>query len=151
MPSSWATRIATSAASSPSSTRSRTPSIEVEPAELLEPAAVLLTAGAARVADDEHVEIGVQALGRAPRATQHPFGVGPEGAEGQQPLGDRLRADLLEGGQALLVAPRQGRSSLTSRLTSTSSATCLSAVSRSAERFSILKKLLRAAWTRSGR
>jgi hypothetical protein len=58
-------------------------------------------------AHDEHVELGVQALSRAPGSPHDPLGVRRQRHERQQPLGDRLRRRLKRSGQALLVAAHE--------------------------------------------
>ena len=103
-------------------------------------------------AHDEHVELGVQALRRAPRAAHDALGLRRERRQREQALGDRLRRGVRDAPAAPSSSRRDDRRSAraTRRLTSTSSATWRSAVSRSAARFSILKKLFSAACTRSG-
>ncbi len=79
-----------------------------QPPQLLQALAVLLAGRAARRAHDEHVELGVQSLGRAPRAPDHALGVGVERRQRQQPLGDRLGGVVGRRQQALLVAAQDG-------------------------------------------
>ena len=103
---------------------------------------------ASPLADAEQVELGAEPLGRAPRPAHDPLRAGLGRDEGEQPLADRLRRraaaqPVLAGADAVL--------SRTSRLDSTSSATWRSATSRSAARFSTLKKPLSAAGIRGGR
>ena len=73
--------------------------------------------------------------------------LGLRGDQREQAFADRLGRGRVE--QTVLPAP--AAASVGIRLASTSSATCRSATSRSADRFSILKKLFSAAWTRSPR
>jgi len=53
---------------------------------------------------DEHVEVGIQALRRAPGAPDHVLGVPRQGREREQALADRLRAGLRRSRAPLLVA-----------------------------------------------
>ena len=78
-----------------------------QPAQRLQALAILLARRAARRAHDEHVELGVQALGRAPRAPHDALGLRRERRQREQPLGDRLGTGLGGHREALLVAPQQ--------------------------------------------
>ena len=97
--------------------------------------------------DPQDVELGAEPLGRAPGAPHEPLRARIGLDERHQPLADRLRRRV--GDQLVVAACR--RCSVTIRLASTSSATWRSATSRSAERFSIRKKLFSAASMRAGR
>src|SRR5664280_2603152 len=70
----------------------------------LEALAVLRAGRTAGGSHDEHVEHGVQALGRAPRASHNPLGVRRQRHQRQQTLGDRLRRRFQRSRHALLVA-----------------------------------------------
>ena len=93
----------------------------------------------------EEVELGRQALGRAPGAADQALRRLTRAHQRQHPLGHRLRR-LAE---QRLLAGAQRLPGVTRRLASTSSATWRSATSRSADRFSTRKKLLSAVGTRS--
>ena len=122
-------------------------------------------AGAPPGACDPPGSAGARAGARRARRARRP-GAGPSATRAARSARSAARASPARAGarrsawgpscasdrQPLLVAAQRAASgSRTRRLTSTSSATWRSAVSRSAARFSILKKLFSAAGTRSGR
>ena len=76
-----------------------------EPPQLLQRSAVLRARRTPGRAHDEHVELRVQALGRAPRAAHDALGLRRERRQREQPLGDRLRARL---GRERAALPRRG-------------------------------------------
>ena len=98
------------------------------------------------VGHPQQVELGAEPLGRAPGAADDPLRLRLRRDQREQALADRGRGRRVD---QPLVAGTARRASAGIRLASTSSATWRSATSRSAARFSILKKLFSAAWTRS--
>ena len=108
---------------------------------------VLLLLARLVLGDPEQVELGAEPLRRPPRAPDDrcDLGCGSTSASSRSPIACGAAASIRRSSR-----PR-GLGSEGIRLASTSSATWRSATSRSADRFSILKKLVSAAWTRSWR